>query len=236
MWHSQLQGEGVDYCLLDFSINKYVLAGWDAVEIVRIIYDHFERFFPGGVGLVLSLTYESPRERQEQYAALIENPEAASRLVGIDLVGDEGLFDHQFYKPILTPWRAAGKMVRAHVGESQSADNIRHAIEDLEVTNIAHGIKLFDSPGLVSLAADRGITFDLALTSNYLTGVWRDTHHHPLLDMIEAGLSVTIGSDDPTVCDTTLASEYQLAERLGAACPILADNAQENAKRWMLPR
>lgn len=230
----QLACEDVAYCWLDFSINKYMRIGWSKTEAIAYIHNCIARYRPGQVGLVLALKYESLQTNQRQYAALIDEPDIADMLIGIDLVGDENQFDPEFYKPIFREWKSAGKMVRAHVGESQSADNVKSAILDLGVTNIAHGIKIYNDHELMQVAADNDITFDTAITSNYLTGVWTDPTFHPIVTMLSHGLKVTLGSDDPVQCSTTLDMEYSEALRLGATVDDLY-NMQETAYRNSQP-
>ncbi len=235
---ADLESENVHYAWIDFSINKYMHIGWHKHEAIKFIYDSFERHRPGGVGLILSLKYESMRASQRQYSKLIEHPIAADCLIGIDLVGDESYFDYEFYKPIFEEWNEAGKITRAHVGESQSSDNVRKAIKGLNATNIAHGLKIFNDECLLKLALDAGVTFDMAITSNYLTGVWKDPQIHPSTAMIRAGLKVTIGSDDPVICSTTLENEFISAHAFGWSleeCNKARQTAVDNSTKFIRP-
>lgn len=230
-----LAADEVDYAWMDFSINKYMDIGWHKHEAIKFIHDRFEAYRPGGVGLILSLKYESMRASQRQYAKLIEHPTAAECLIGLDLVGDEEYFDVEFYSPIFHEWNKARKITRAHVGESQDAENVRKAIEHLKTTNIAHGLKILRYPDIMKLARDRGITFDMAIASTYLTGVWTDPQTHPSIGMLRSGLSVTLGSDDPVQCSTTLSREFEFAETLGllpAEAAQMQRHANENSQRF----
>jgi adenosine deaminase len=211
---TEIKKEKLDFCWLDFSINKYMEPmSWCKKEAIRFIHDAFERHHPGKVGLILSLKYESMRASQRQYAKLIEDPEIADMLFGLDLVGDEAYFDYKFYKPIFRDWNVAGKMTRAHVAESQDANNGLDAIIHLGVNNIAHGLKMVYYQAMMDVAKERQVTFDLGISSNYLTGVWEHIDTHPLVAMLRHGLRVTLGTDDPTQCKTTLASEYEQTKR-----------------------
>jgi len=206
-----LEAEGVDFTWMRFSINKYMDAmNWHKHEAIKFIYDSFNTHRPGKVGLILALKYESMRASQRQYANLIENPKVAELLMGIDLVGDEAYFDARFYSSLFKQWKKAGKVLCAHVGESQSAKNIRDAILQMGVKHVAHGIKIAQHLDIVKLAKDRDICFDLAITSNKITGVWPNLSTHPIKDMIEFGLKVTIGTDDPVQCSTTMDQEYEI--------------------------
>jgi adenosine deaminase len=88
----------------------------------------------------------------------------------------------------------------------------------LGVTRIAHGIRIIGHPEserVIELAIERGVVFDLAITSNYLTGVVPMGHMHPIETMMRAGLKVTIGTDDPVQCDVSLDSEFEKLQSWG---------------------
>lgn len=220
------RSQQLDYVWLDFSINKYMEIGWHKHEAIKFIYDRFQYYYPDRVGLILSLKYESQRAGQIKYSKLIDH-EVSQYLIGLDLVGDECYFDAGFYKPIVKDWVGAGKIVRAHVGESQSIENVRSAIE-MGVTNIAHGIKIVNDANLIDIAIDRNISFDLSLISNIMTGVVDG--QHPIIDMITKGLNITIGSDDPVIFNSSLAKEYLYAESIGLTREQLA-NIKQTARQ-----
>lgn len=227
-----------DYTWLRFSINKYMGIGWHKKEAVQYIYDSFEELAQGKVGLMLALKYESERASQRQYAKLLDD--CHDLLIGIDLVGDEGQFDSEFHAGLLKDWRQAGKMVCAHVGEStlshKGPKNVKAAIEILNVNHIAHGIYAWQDDDILKAAKDADVTFDMALSSNYMTGVWKDRSWHPIKKFLDYGVKVTIGTDDPTQCNTTLEQEYALAGRLGLSdqeISRLKTTAYTNTKHFL---
>lgn len=208
--------EKLDFVWLDFSINKYMESmNWHKKDAIIFIHNSFERYCKGKIGLILSLKYESMSANQRQYAKLIEDSDIANILFGLDLVGDESYFDYNFYKPIFRDWNAAKKMTRAHVAESQGAINGLHAIKHLKVTNIAHGIQMTNYIDMINIAKDHNITFDLGISSNYLTGIWGNKHQHPINVMVDNDVRVTIGTDDPVQCQTNLKHEFKLIKKLG---------------------
>lgn len=205
----------IDHAFVDLSINKYMRIGWHKHEVIKFIYDRFKYYAPNKVSLILALKYEYPQSGQRIYSKLIERDDIKDLLIGIDLVGDEAYFEPKFYGEILADWVRCGKMVRAHVGESQSALNVQTAIRDIKVTNVAHGIKILGHKDIIKLALDHGILFDLCYSSNYQTGVIPFGGTHPIGKMLAEGLSVTIGSDDPIQFNTTLKREYELLRNAG---------------------
>ena len=208
-----IASEGLDYVEIKLTLDKYLRSpNWTPATVVRFIYDTFMEqaakwgFVPA---LVLALRYDTDREQQLKIAKAIADPLLADRVVGLDLVGDERMFDADFYKPIFDEWRQAGKGLEAHVGETQNAENVRMAIEKLGVKRIAHGIKAADSPDILAMAKERGICFDIALTSNIDTGAVKDLATHPVRKMLDQGCAITIGTDDPVTLSTTLDQEYE---------------------------
>lgn len=234
---SEIEKDKLDYVWLDFSINKYMDAmNWCKKEAIKFIKSAFDTYAPGKVGLILSLKYESMVASQRQYAKLIDDTELVDLLFGIDLVGDEAYFDSSFYRPIFEEWNRAGKMTRAHVAESQSALNGLRAITVLKVTNIAHGIMMSDHDYMLGIAKDYDVTFDLGITSNYLTGVWSDPHFHPVVKLLADGLRVTLGTDDPVQCNSTLDLEFSVAEKMSITEDqqrIMKKVAEENTKFYL---
>ena len=210
--------EGIKYCELKLSIGKYIKhLNWKPEDIIIFIGDIIkdeEQKWGLSLGLVLSLKYESDKKLQKKLAKVIINSKAAEYLVGIDLVGDEKYYDPKFYKPIFKLWRDHGKGLQAHVGESQSAENIKTAILDLKVNRIAHGIKASHNDDIIKLIRDTGVCLDIALTSNLMTGVVRDIKEHPIVEFFDAGIPITIGTDDPVILETNIAKEYTIAKNI----------------------
>lgn len=205
----QISQERLEYCWLDFSVNKYMNIGWQKLQAIHFLYERFEHYLPNKIGLILSLKYESAKHDQKQYAQLLDD--IAQMVIGIDLVGDEAFYDAQYYRQILYDWKQYGKMIRAHVGESQNKDNIISAIQQIGVTNIAHGIKGHDDGQILQISKDNDITYDMAITSNIVTAIWSKVDYHPFISMLKSGVKVTIGSDDPVQCNTDLRKEYDIA-------------------------
>jgi adenosine deaminase len=211
----QLQKDNMDYVWLRFSINKYLtFMNWHRVDLIQFIHATFEEFAPGMVGLVLSLKYESPKVAQRQLTNLIHQSEIKQCLVGIDLVGDESVYEPEFYAGLLRPWRDAGKLLFAHVGETRSAFNVMSAIQEVGVTEICHGIRAVNFPEIIEAANQHDVCFHMTITSNLLTKAITTLHEHPVNEFLRRGAKVTMGTDDPVVCSTTLDREFKLLSEL----------------------
>ena len=135
---------------------------------------------------------------------------SASGVVGIDLAGNEAEFPSDPFHGIFREARQAGLHTSVHAGEWGPAANVRQAIEELGAERIAHGVRVMDDPSVVALARERRIPFEVCVTSNYQSGVVPDPGTHPLPRMLEAGLVVTVNTDDPSVSRITLSDEYHV--------------------------
>ena len=134
-----------------------------------------------------------------------------SGVVGIDLAGDEVAYPAHPFAEVFQRARREGLHVTVHAGEAGGAGNVREAVELLRAHRIGHGVRVVDSADVVQLAREREVTFEVCPTSNLQTGVVDRAWSHPLADMLELGLRVTINTDDPSIFDATLTDEYLAA-------------------------
>ena len=96
-------------------------------------------------------------------------------------------------------------------GSWPGPDSVRAAVKDLGATRIAHGVRAVEDPALLADLAERNVTLDVCLTSNKALGVFPDTARNPLPALLEAGVSCSLGADDPLMFGAGLLDEYQTA-------------------------
>jgi len=167
------------------------------------------------IGLLVSVNRHESVELAEQVAWL-----AAERLqkglVGMDLAGNEAEFPAEPFAGVFREARQAGLKLTVHAGEWAGAANVREALEVLQAERIGHGVRVMEDPSVVALARERGAVFEVCITSNFQTGAVPSLSSHPLMKMVEAGLNVTLGTDDPSISRICLSDEYHRAcEDLG---------------------
>jgi adenosine deaminase len=107
--------------------------------------------------------------------------------------------------------RQSGLHITIHAGEWGPATNVKEAIEELDAERVGHGVRVLEDENIVALARERGTAFEVCVTSNYQSGVVNSLDTHPLMKMLEAGLNVTINTDDPSISRITLSHEYHTA-------------------------
>lgn len=98
-----------------------------------------------------------------------------------------------------------------HAGETVGAESIWGALRSLDAVRIGHGVRCLEDSALVVELRDRQIPLEVCPTSNVCLHIVPDFSSHPLPRLLEAGLYVTLNSDDPAMFNATLTSEYQQA-------------------------
>lgn len=145
----------------------------------------------------------------ETVAGWLTSPEAlAGGVVGIGLGGPEAGFPPEWFAGAFGAARAAGLHSNPHAGEMAGAASVWGAIRALRAERLGHGVRSVEDPELVAYLAGHQIALEISPTSNICLGVYPSYAAHPLRRLVEAGVCVTINSDDPALFNTTLSDEY----------------------------
>jgi adenosine deaminase len=105
---------------------------------------------------------------------------------------------------------AAGLKRTVHAGESSGPEGVRDAIELLGADRIDHGVRAVEDPSVVAFLVDRRIALGVCPTSNLKLGVVPAIEQHPIERLRQAGVAVSVNTDDPALLDTSLEREYAL--------------------------
>lgn len=125
--------------------------------------------------------------------------------------------------------RAQGLLAVAHAGEEGPPSYIREALDLLAVRRIDHGVRCEEDPGLVERLVREQIALTVCPLSNVKLRVFDRMEHHNLKRLLEAGLRVTVNSDDPAYFGGYLLENYLAVERaLGLTRAQLASLARNS--------
>jgi adenosine deaminase len=146
-----------------------------------------------------------------RYAAAETHP----YVVGFSMAGDEANFPIGDFAQAYAIAAEAGLGCTVHAGEWAGPDSVRAAL-GLPVTRIDHGVRAVEDPALVAQLAEREMVLNTCPTSNIVLGVFSGFDAHPLPALRDAGVPLTLGSDDPPYFGATIGGEYRVcSERLG---------------------
>ena len=135
-----------------------------------------------------------------------------SRVVGIDLAGDEINYPPELFTVFFDRVKKDGRFgIDIHAGEVSDSRNIWASIDQLHADRIGHGVASINDPGLQKVLREKKIFLAQCITSNRQTGAWEDETTHPMKELKASGGPVTIASDDPTIQSSTLTDDYEKA-------------------------
>ncbi|SDS55822.1 hypothetical protein [Opitutus sp. GAS368] len=137
-------------------------------------------------------------------------------LAGVDLHGFEDAPVEAWTAPYWAAARQAGKYTKAHAGEFMGADFIRRILGELQPQRIEHGTRSVEDAAVVAEIKRRGIALDMCPISNHKLMPGISLGNHPIRRLFDAGVKVTVSTDDPISFGNTVTDEYiALAERSG---------------------
>ncbi|MCE2596323.1 adenosine deaminase [Motilimonas cestriensis] len=132
-------------------------------------------------------------------------------LVAMDLAGDELGFPGELFNEHFAKVRASDLAITVHAGEAAGSESIWQAINELGATRIGHGVKAIHDEKLLAFMANNSIGIESCPTSNIHTSTVADYKTHPIKTFLNAGVPVSLNTDDPGVSNIDIAHEYQIA-------------------------
>jgi aminodeoxyfutalosine deaminase len=210
------EGQNLRYAELTCTPYTSVAAGvpieayTEAIEEARVTA---ERDF----GLVLRWIYDIPGESGLPAADATLDYVLNHRtdaLVGFGLGGPEIGVPRPQFKPHFDAARAAGLHSVPHAGETTGPETVWESLRDLGAERIGHGTSSALDPALLEHLAVNRIPLEVCPSSNIATRAVAIMAEHPIVAFRDAGVVVTVNSDDPPMFGTSLNREYEIAADL----------------------
>ena len=211
----------------DLDLKAMIAAVWDACEQAR-----------KDLGISSRLIIDMVRNLGEEEAlrdADLATECADMGVVGIGLGGDERQFPARDFQRAYAKARERGLRRTVHAGEAAGPESIVDAVELLGAERIGHGVAAGGRPEVLALLRDRNVTIDACPTSNIFTAALAKGDVHPLREFLDAGIGVTLNSDDPSFFKTTINAQYEYAAALGCGVEEITAIAKASFERSFLP-
>ncbi|STX29817.1 adenosine deaminase [Legionella beliardensis] len=135
-------------------------------------------------------------------------------LVGFGLGGDEFNFPPKLFQKAYKIAADGGLLCTVHAGEFAPASGMIEAMDYLPIQRIGHGVMAIHSPETIARLKDKNIALEICPTSNIALGLFKDLKSHPLIPLMDAGITVSLNSDDPPFFGTNLGNEYEKVQQL----------------------
>jgi adenosine deaminase len=118
------------------------------------------------------------------------------------------------FAPLARMARDAGLKIVCHAGQTGGPDSIRDALDNLAPDRIAHGVQAIVDRSLLAELAARQVVLDVAMSSNLALGIVPSLTEHPVAQLIEAGVAVTLNADDELWFGSSITDEYEAARQV----------------------
>jgi adenosine deaminase len=200
---------------------------------VEIVLDEARRVSaegPVGVGVVIAASrIRHPLEaRTLARLAARHAGQGAGEVVGFGLSNDERRGVTEEFAPAFRIADRAGLALVPHGGELLGAQSVMETLEALRPDRIGHGVRSVEDPQVLDAVAEAGITLEVCPGSNVALGVYPSLTEVPLPQIIEAGIPVALGADDPLLFGSRLTDQYAAARALGIDDAELAQLARDS--------
>jgi aminodeoxyfutalosine deaminase len=191
-------------------------------------------------GITAYWIFDAARQFGPEEAARVFRKAAELRpehpaIIGIGIGGDERHTGAEPFRELYAEARDAGLRLTAHGGETVGPEGIWGAL-NIGAERIGHGLSAIHDPELISVLSERQIPIEICISSNVRTGCLTSLADHPVRRYFDAGLMVTLNSDDPAMFLSDLESEYQLAQNeFGFSQEHLRELAANSIEASFLP-
>jgi len=192
-------------------------------------------------GMSLYWIFDAVRHFGPRRAALVLDEALALRkhsdsIVGIGLGGDERRAAPELFREVYARAASEGLRTTIHAGETVGPESVWSALRDLKVDRVGHGLTASDDATLVKYLADTQVPVEACISSNVMTGCCPSAPEHSARRLFDAGVLVTLNTDDPDMFRTSLVREYQVAQdALGFSDEQLRDLALNSFRASFLP-
>ena len=151
----------------------------------------------------------------EEMLRLLDDHVESGFYVAVDLYGDEALRSFRDFRRVYRRARSYGLCLTAHAGEFGSAASVKQAVAELELDQVQHGVSAAESPEIMRFLADNRVQLNVCPTSNVRMGRALGYGAHPIRQLYDHGVRVTVNTDDVTVFDQGVSEEFLNLYRAG---------------------
>ncbi len=202
---AQASTDNITVLALSFTISEIDFVG--GIEaFIGILNEYNGQFAPNTVFLP-ELTFDRACNTEEEFSRLDEILNYGF-FKSVDICCNEFAQPIRNFKKIFRKAKEYSVRLKAHVGEFGSADDVMEAVEELELNEVHHGIAVAKSNYVMKWLADHKIQLNICPTSNVMLGIVENYASHPIRRIYDAGIPVTINTDDLLIFNQTVSQEY----------------------------
>jgi adenosine deaminase len=202
-----LAQQNIRYAEVFFSPTRFLDQGLEPQGLAQAIRKGLDRVPETEVWLIADLVRDHGPQQARQTLSQVREVMHCG-IIGIGIGGSEHLYPPEPFAPVYEAARRLGLHTSAHAGEAAGPESIRGAVEALAVDRIGHGIAARQDASVMALLAERQIPLELCPLSNVATGSIAAISEHPVREFWQAGLMLTVNTDDPGMFHNSMVGEF----------------------------
>ena len=204
----ELVAEGTIYAEIRFAPQLHLSKGLTQEQVVCAAIEGFGRSELMG-GLILCCMRGDNNHTQNGETVAVAEKFLGKGVLALDLAGNEKDYPNESFADVFASARGKGIPYTIHAGEAAGADSVLSALK-MGAQRIGHGVRSIEDMNVLKLLADSKTPIEICPTSNLNTAVFPDVSQYPLRQLIDAGVIVTVNSDNRSVSATTAREELEL--------------------------
>ena len=221
----ELKEQGLIHAEIRFAPQLHTLEGLSQREVIEAAIEGLNRS-DFSAELILCCMRGNDNHEQNLETVKLAKDYIGKGVCCIDIAGAEALFPTENFGDLFALARELEIPYTIHAGEADGPKSVYKALE-YGTKRLGHGVRSLEDPALVEKIVAEGITLELCPTSNLHTCMFPCIEEYPLRKLMDAGVRVTINTDNMTVSGVTLESEF---EKLIAAFNLTDDEIKDIAR------
>jgi adenosine deaminase/aminodeoxyfutalosine deaminase len=206
-----LAGQGVTYAEITLSAGVVLWKEQDLAAVYDAVWRESQRSSVRTFWILDAIRQFGPEKGMEVARFAVSRGDQGTIAYGIG--GDEERGPAHWFRDVFAYARDEGLHLVCHAGETAGPESVLGALA-IGAERIGHGIAAAQDPALMAQLRRDNIPLEICISSNVCTGAVACLEEHPVRKLYDAGVPITIHTDDPAFFRTTLTREYQLAEEM----------------------
>jgi len=208
-----LAKEGVTYAEVRFAPQLHVQKGLTQAQVVeatiRGTKRGMEQYSGIRVGLILCCMRGDTNADMNMETVEVAKEYLGDVVCAVDIAGAEALFPTSMFASLFAKVREYNLPMTIHAGEADGPESMKTALS-FGTKRIGHGVAAIHDPELMKRLVDEKITLEICITSNYHTKEVNAIEEHPFRQLFDAGIRVTLNSDNMTCSRVDINSELDI--------------------------
>lgn len=203
----ELKEQGLIHAEIRFAPQLHTIKGLSQREVIEAAIEGLNRS-DFSAELILCCMRGNDNHEQNLETVRLAKDYIGKGVCSVDIAGAEALFPTENFGDLFELARELKIPYTIHAGEADGPKSVYKALE-FGTKRLGHGIRSLEDPALIEKIVAEGITLELCPTSNLHTCMFPCIEEYPIRKLMEAGVRVTVNTDNMTVSGVTLDSEFK---------------------------